>query len=260
MAIIWNERPLSRDLTDTPDRAVLRYWLSGTQDDQYVLAYAKANLPAIYHGLWRETIRIDPQGFNLWYIDAEYGPIDPWEFKWNFDTTGGTAKVTHAFQHIADYPAAHNNNGAIGVNQNGEVEGCEIVVAQFKWTEVWQLPLAAASFAYSDTLELLTGKVNNAVFRGKPAGSVLFMGAQGSGSNKDPDRVEVTFHFVRDVGQTNLTYGSISGVDKPPHHYLWIEYQQQELGAVNRNVIDAIAVHVEKMYGSANFALLGIGT
>ena len=60
------------------------------------------------------------------------------------------------------------------------VEGCEIVVPKFSWSETWQLPIAMYNWAYSQTLKAITGKVNAAAFRGFPAGQVLFRGGKGS--------------------------------------------------------------------------------
>ena len=74
----------------------------------------------------------------------------------------------------------------IGVTDHG-VEGCEIVVPSFSWSETWQLPLATYNWAYSQVLKAVTGRVNSASFRGFPAGQVAFSWRQGLGVQQGPD-------------------------------------------------------------------------
>jgi hypothetical protein len=90
---------------------------------------------------------------------------------------------------------APNFQGAIGVTDDS-VEGCEIIVPQFKWTETHQLDAAVVTWEYSQVLEDLTGKTNENAFRGFGPYRVLFHGAKGSQSAKNPDLVEMTFSFA----------------------------------------------------------------
>jgi len=266
MAFKFYERPDSRKSSENPRSITFGYTAEGSTSNLYVKAYAIAATPVIYDGLWRQDIQITPDGHMLWRVDVPYGPRQPVEsgnYKWSYDTTGGTAKITHALEHIQSYaPAgktAPDHKGAIGVNQNGDVEGCEKVVPAPKWTETWDMPAAAASFAYTDILAALTGMVNASTFRGKTPGTVRFDGAQGSGSNKNPDVVEVTFHFTQGIDVTGLSYGEISGVAKGAWQYLWVEYAQEEDSAANKNASRPIAVHVGRIYDPADFGLLQIG-
>jgi len=268
MAFKFYERPDSRKSTENPRSFTFGYTAEGTTNNLYVKAYALSATPAIYDGLWRQDIQITPDGHMLWRVDVPYSPRQPpspGNYKWAFDTTGGTAKITHALEHIQSYNSPSNledppdHKGSIGVNQNGDVEGCEKVVPAPKWTETWDMPAAAASFIYQDTLTALTGTVNLYQFRGKSPGTVRFDGAQGSGSNKDPNIVEVTFHFTQSVDIVGTFYGDITGVNKGAWHYLWLEYAQEEDQDAKRNASRPIAVHVERIYNAAEFGLLLIG-
>jgi len=68
---------------------------------------------------------------------------------------------------------------AIGVTDTG-VEGVEIVVPVYNFSETHYLPDGQVTQGYKLTLFGLTGKVNNGSFRGFAAGEVLFLGASGS--------------------------------------------------------------------------------
>ncbi|NLE57630.1 MAG: hypothetical protein GX616_04670, partial [Planctomycetes bacterium] len=184
------------------------------------------------------------------------------EHKFSFDTTGGRQKITQSLQTINKYApegkTAADHKGAIGVTDSG-VEGCEIVVPKFAWTETWQLPIADYGWDYSDEVAELTGTVNNATFRGKAAGTVLFHGARGAASTKDPSLIEITYVFEYSKSVTNQTIGDITGVAKAGWQYLWVHYVQ-----VHDETADAIAkrpdaVYVERVYEASDFGDLGIG-
>jgi hypothetical protein len=270
MNIRWGESPDSGQMTENPRSTKLKYVLEGIFDKAVARAYAVAATPLIYDGLFRQDVQVDSGGFRIWRVTVPYGPEKqqkPGEYKWSVDTTGGTSHITSAKTHGTDYApsgkTAPNHGGAIGVKQSGgtmTVEGCDIIVPACKWTETWSLPKTAASFSYIDTLEALTGRVNASTFRGKPAGEVRFDGATGGGSTADPDAVEFTFHFTRNKSVTNLTIDNITGINATGWQYLWIEYEQQADTNSNTGVQRAMAVHVETVYDSENFAILGIGT
>lgn len=181
------------------------------------------------------------------------------DFDFSFDTTGGTQKITQSFRTVNKYAApgktAPDFGGAIGVN-NDSVEGCEIPTAAFKWTETHYLPIAQATFAYAETLEALTGKRNAQPFRGKPAGAVIFEGAQGG--KKDSETAAITFHFKSGKHVSGLTLGEITGIDKKAWDYLWVRYEDAE--SENQLVKKPVAAYVEEVTIEADFAQLGIGT
>lgn len=278
MAISWRERPDSRKKELNPPRTVLRYTLTGTTSHTYAMAEAVGRTPWVFDGLFRQNVLVDPDGWQVWRIEVPYGPAEPnaqgkpKSYKWHVDTTGGTRRLMAARQHVASYApqvflnVAPNHGGAIGVNEDGEVEGAEIPAPQFKWSETHQLPLITASFAYTDLLEAMTPSVNAATFRGKAAGTVLFLGATGGPLEADPSLCEYTFHFSRDWGATGLKFGpagsteEITGVNVPPHHVMWVEWITVQDTDANRLVKRPRAVHVERVFDPTDFRLLGIGT
>lgn len=106
----------------------------------------------------------------------------------------------------------------------------------------------------------ITGKVNGWKFRGFPAGQVLFHGARGSASSKDPALIEITFSFEQSDDVQSQTIGDITGIEKPGWAYLWVRHTEQKDTTAGRLVRRPEAVYVERVYYAANFNQLGIGS
>jgi hypothetical protein len=266
--ITWGERPDSGETSANPRAITLKYVLAGIFERSVAIAYAVLNTAPMVAGLWRQDVKLISKGFKIWWVDVPYGPIqqsdpDSGEYRWNFDTTGGTAKITQAKQHVKSYAPSDktppNHKGAIGVKEKGEVEGVEIVIPAFKWTETHTLNAKRVGWSYSQILKAITAHVNYASFRGFPAGQVRFDGAQGGQSSKDPGKLEVTYHFTQSDDVEGVTAGDIKDIDKKGWQYLWYEYETVEDKTAVRKAKQPVAAHVERVYDSANFNLLGVG-
>ena len=198
--------------------------------------------------------------------------------KWAFSTTGATAKITQALEHINSYGCTAisgpqqgsycpppNHYGTIGVDEDGNVEGCEIVIPNFKWTETWQLPAAMVPFTYTQTCEQLTGSVNQASFRNRNAGCVRFDGAEGMQSLKTSNIVEVTYSFASTPSTIQLAPPNIQDANgNSPQasgwQYVWLEYQTIADTKAKRRAKQPRALHVERVYNATDFSQLLIGT
>ena len=266
MTIRFRERPTSRAATASPYTKVLTYSLAGIGDDLVAEAYVLAATPRIYNGLFRQNISLKPQGAGMWDVEVPYGPMekpDVGEFTVSFDTSGGTAHITQALEHILsyerDFGTAPDHSGAIGVTENGP-EGTEIVVSQFAWTEHWVLPLSYASFSYALTLKALTGKVNETSFRNFQPGEVRFDGTQARASSKDPTHAALDYRFTQSDNVADAMPDFQTGIVKQGWHYIWVEYEKAEDSLSKSLVHQPKAAHVERLYKKAEFGLLGIGT
>lgn len=138
------------------------------------------------------------------------------------------------------------------------VEGVDITVPVYNFSETHYVDASQVTNAYKMTLFNLTGKVNNAPFKGLAAGECLFLGA--SGSKRGNDDWEITFRFAGSPNRTGIVIGSISGISKKGWEYLWVRYADVEDSASHALVKQPIAVYVERVYEEGNFSLLGIGT
>lgn len=270
MAITWKQRPTGIKVGTNPESITLPFLLTGTTSETTARALALGYSSVLYDSLYRGSIQVEHLGRDLWNVDVTYGPMQKKEpkegdFKWAFDTTGGTKHITNGISHVSTYPASgapHDHKGAINVKE-GDVEGVDIPDAAFKWTETWQLLLANYGFTYSSILGDYSGMMNSAPFRGKPARTVKFGGGVGGQSIKDPRLLEVAFHFEYSRPGTDLVVDDITGIQKAGWDYLWIRYDPREdrtVPAKPKSIMKPVQVEVERVLYEFDFALLGIGT
>jgi hypothetical protein len=265
-----------RASADGSTEMVYTYTVTGSNDIGTVLGYVDSTAPSFVTDpvsgglLWRDEIDWDQIGDELWEVNVTYLTPDRYdqrkhslpdlgEYELSWDTTGGTARITTS-RATTRYPTtATNHKNAIGVDQDGNPQGVDIVIPAMKWTVTYRLAQATVSNAYGIVCELLTGTVNDDTFFGRPAGEVLFLGAQGkTGIKTDP---VFNFHFVRLPNITGLTIGDITGIAKKGHQYLWVEFRAGDQDIYSyRTPVVPIGVYVETVYPEGDFSLLGIGT
>ena len=252
----------------------MHYILDGTADDLTAKTLLLNSTPTSYDGLVRDACTLEPifvdtvSGVGKWdcsvrYIAPEYQPPETGDSSFSFDTGGGTQHITQSLSTVGKYAAsgtAPDFKGAIGVTHDN-VEGVDITVPVYHFAETHYLADAVVTSTYKGTLFALTGKVNDAAFKGLTAGECLFLGASGSrrGSGEDDDW-EITFRFAASPNRTNISVGPITGISKKGWEYLWVRYADVEDAGSNTLVKQPMAAYVEQVYEYGNFATLGIGT
>jgi hypothetical protein len=191
-------------------------------------------------------------------VTVEYGPpnIDEDDAAIEFDTSGATAHITQAIASIARYAASGSTapdvKGAIGVTKDS-VEGTEIQLPTYKWSETISKKHSEVTQAYRLELANLTGKTNSGSFRGCATGTVLSRGSRGS--RRGNGNWEITHSYEFSPALTGITIGDITGIAKGGWEYLWVRYEDAVDGssAVKR----PISVHVDQVYRSASFGAYG---
>lgn len=265
----FKERPQSRDVTLNPDVVTRRYVCGREGNEATVAAYVLSATPIVYQNLIRHSMSLKPLGGGIWNVDVPYSQwSQPREgvHRVRYDTTGGTARKTHALSHVASYApsdkTAPDHAGALNVAPDGRPEGVDVGVPAFRWSEEHTLPVSLCGWGYSQILKALTYHVNAAAFRGFPQGQVLFTGASGGySSDADSDtEVQITFNFEQQDTISNATYDTITGVTKVGWEYLWFEHAQEDDTTAKRLKSKLIAVHREVLYDMADFSLLQIGS
>src|SRR5699024_6424318 len=146
---------------------------------------------------------------------------------------------------------APDYKGAIGYN-NGNVNGTDILVHSYHFSETHYF--ATVSQAYKNTLFALTGKVNDATFKGLAAGECLFLGATGSKHGDGP--WAVTYNFAGSPNQTGLVVGDITGISKDGWDYFWVHYAPKDDTNAKAVVQQPTAAYVEKVYERGDFSQL----
>lgn len=137
----------------------------------------------------------------------------------------------------------------------------DITVPVYTFTETHTLAATTVTNAYKATLFGLTGRVNDASFKGLAEGECLFLGAAGSrrGTSAE-DLWEISFAFAGSPNVTGLSVGTISGIAKNGWEYLWVRYQEAEDTSAKMLIRKPVAAYVERVYRDGSFSALGIGT
>ena len=253
--IVRSGAALQNEQSPTRER---QYYAEGYDDEEDVIAAVIAASPSDINGLIRRSVEVSPIDGDKWYAIVKY---DAWisESEFIFDTTGGTQHITMSLETINRYnpagEAAVDHGGAIGVDVDS-VKGCDIVVPALAFSERHKLDQGTVTGAYKLALAGLTGKVNNGSFKGFSAGEVLFMGA--SGRLVGNEKWDIEYRFVANPNITGLTMGTITGIAKKGHEYLWVEFVDDD--SADNPIKKPRQVNIARDYQSANFAGIGIGT
>jgi len=283
MSLVWVEDGDSRAATivrrgkKATSTMTKSYKLFGTANDVEVHAAVNQQISTVGYGwqypgvsdaqLWAESYSIAFLGDNAWQVTINYEKTgaepstpDPMKRARSFDTTGGTQHKTQAEAERKYGTNAPDQQKAIGVDGNG-VNGVDIVVPALQWQESYDVPNAYINATYVRGLAGLTGTTNNASFRGFEAGEVLFLGCSGSqewDNEKGSGPWSLSYRFVASKNVTGETIGSISGIEKKGHEYLWVRYEDSVSGS---NLLKTPkAVYVNRVYKESDFSQLGIGT
>lgn len=241
------------------DSLQLSYLLSGGGDEEDARLALQGESPDVWGIFTRQPVQVSQTSDTLWDGEVTY-KYEPADYELSFDTTGGTTKVTQALStrgsYVPDGYVAADFKGAINVTSDS-VEGVDIVIPNFAFSETWPLPSSRVSRPYQKVLRDITGTVNQSEFRGFDPGEVLFLGA--SGNQATAEKTKVTYRFWAGKNAENLQVGDITVEAKYAWDYLWVRYIDKKDSASSSPVKIPRQVNVERVYDDADFGLLGIG-
>ena len=250
------------------------YLASGAADEneacRYALQHAKASPP---DSDWEPTgVEIDERLDDAtWRVRVSFGPADGADDattdddpnNYTFDTGSGMLHRDVALEHVATYPAtALSFDGAIGVDGEGNVTGCDVVMPQPGFTETVKLSKGQFNSAYKRRLIYLTGKVNDAEFRGFERGEVRFDGASAVRNDED---WSVTYRFSVSENKTGFVVGGdgteenpgIEIAEKLGWDYIWFRYEEADVKDSSGTIVAVarkpVAAYVERVYEFADF-------
>ena len=178
-----------------------------------------------------------------------------------FDTGGGTMHRNQSLKTVSKVPNdAPDFNGAIEVDNEGNVNGVDVTMPVLNFTETHTMNGSRVTTSYTKTVAALTGTVNSSGFRGFSAGEVLFLGASGTKRSKKPNAPwEITFRFAVSPNQSSLQVGKLKVSNKRGWDYLWVRYADK-VAENRKNVIkEPVAAYVEQVYPTGDFGNLGLG-
>lgn len=255
--------------------AEVRYKITGvseSEDEHDILAALRDQTPTSFdvYGdasviCFRSGIHLDEEHLHdLWKATILYAQAAPATGSISFDTTGGVHHITQSRKTVSQTSASDGSsddsapdfNGAIGVTEDGEVQGVDIVVPSLTWTETYPIEPALITNNYVKMLADLTGTVNNATFKTHPRGSVRFDGAVGN--RRGTGLWEVSFKFTASANATDIPVGDITVPAKAGWEYMWVLYEAVEDEASKTLVRKPRAAYVEEVYPYSNFSTLGL--
>ena len=237
----------------------------------FIAAEGHADIPDSIGNLHRDDFDLDEEGDQIWRVSVRYKRFSPTEptagdSSFSFETRGGTQRITHSRQTVGAYlpdssppgTGVPNFNQAINVTESG-IEGVDVTVPVYAFSETHWLTPSQLSTAYKRTLFTLTGAINEDTFRELDPGECLFLGAAGTrDGTTSEDLWQVTYAFAGSPNFTDLSVGDISGIVKAGWDYLWVRYQEVEDEAAKMLVRKPAAAYVERVYRTGLFSQLGI--
>lgn len=248
------------------DAITLQWTLWGSNDEQEVLAALLASSSLTYYGLIRRTRTVEPLGGGKWRGTVNYSRPESQtelttESLLEVDTTGGTQHITHSLGGTT-YDVV---NGGAGVEVDGgpinvqgeSVQGVDIYVPGFEFSERHILAAATHGLSYWKTVASLSGTMNASAFRGFAAGEVLFIGARGRRSNEED--FDATFRFSALPNSYPVIDGRTLSGGKLGWDYLWVSYVLEEDTDKKKLMPKADWAYVERVYPQEDFSQLDIG-
>ena len=275
MADITIEEATDSQQGSVGDRArkELRFKVMGSADGDEVRHAVWDYVPMYQSGLVKKTVDADPVFVNeedpercIWNARVHYGERrtnpDTGEASMSFEVGGGTQHITQSLQTVGAYGADGESppetGGAIGVTQD-DVEGVDIKVPTFSWSETHYLDENQVTMAYVNTLFRTYAHVNTLHFRQFAPGEVRFDGARAA-SRKDSQAGDwkVEFSFAASPNRNDIYVGNIGPIKKRGWEYLWVYYEKREDPETGLTLPQPRAVYVEQVYRWADYRNLGI--
>lgn len=278
MAIVAKERAR---LSGGHDRRTLTYYVK--RDDGSALSPEDAVdhvlddsvSPATYYGLPKVDYEYDELATDRYDVRVVYAArslsiVRPepaiGEAQYSFGTQLETVHIQTSLQTVAAHydaaqvPAgtttAYDFQQCINVDVDQRVRGTTIQVPVTRFKYRFRVAAGAVTQAYQIAVENLTGLVNNATFKGRPAGSVRFDGC--TGSIRSAADWDLEYAFTRRPNLTDLTIGNITGIDADGWDYIWPFYIGKSAGDRGFSAPSPAYVYVERIYARGDFSTLGI--
>lgn len=255
------------------DDLEVSYKVEGTEDDAVARWTALLTAPVIWDGRLRQLPTVDSDGPDTWDVVFRYTPnhkspeVGDAQLSWQ--TGGGTQHITQAIQTVGKYAppgkTAPENHGAIRVREDYTVEGVDILVPEFRWSERYTVNPGFLTWAYAVTCAYLTRSVNLNGFRGFAAGEVQFRGSTAdvrlTSTAEQPEmRAEIQYDFAAQPNTTGIVIGDIVPFSAKGHELIDVRYEVNDDGVAKKGTPKPFAAYVHQVYPAADFGPLGIGS
>lgn len=244
--------------TSGEDTRSLEYFVTGTDSYAEARTAFESYFSLNHDGLQLQRYRLKHLGTELWKVTTNYGQRITQSQSFSVDTTGATLRMTHGFSETrfgpgGDASSVPPQDGALNV-QDGRIEGHEKVIPSMSLTLRDTYPRDWITDAYLDTVENLTGTINAGSFGGRGAQTLLFLGARIN--QPATGDAECEFAFVSGRHIQNLTLGSVTGINKKAHQFMWPLWETIDHSGSNRNRKQIAGVYVNDVAQVVSWANL----
>lgn len=260
--------------TNKDEKASTTWIVRDAPDEASALALVELQAPlAVAVGInvaIRQQVKIKPLGAGLYEATVEYGPeddpksdkpLEPGEWKYSFDTTGGKHKLSISKATRARQWAWSMSNDAPdlkgAINFDGKkVAGVDVVVSNLEFSITVIYNPAAVTVAFVQELARKTGRMNNDVWLGFDPGEVLFLGARGDGTlptvrGQRVKPVPIQFSFAASENRDVVIGSNPAPLKKRGWDYLWVRYERVENAGLDYPV--PVHAYVERVYEELGF-------
>ena len=271
----YSERDQTVDSKGNVTEIEIPYFVFGAADEDAALSAARSTAAGkSVRGMLLDSVEVVERiNADTWKVKAifaeeEDGPDDDIEddgeeetVSFAFDTGGGTMHRNQSLKTVSKAPNdAPDFNGAIEVDNEGNVNGVDVTMPVLNFTETHTMSGSRVTTSYKKNIAALTGTVNRSSFRGFAAGEVLFLGASGSKRSKKASAPwEITFRFAVSPNQSSVSVGKLKVSNKKGWNYLWVRYADKVADNKKNVIKEPVAAYVEQVYPEGDFGNLGLG-
>ena len=271
----YSERDQTVDSKGNVTEIEIPYFVFGAADEDAALSAARSTAAGkSVRGMLLDSVEVVERiNADTWKVKAifaeeEDGTDDDIEddgeeetVSFAFDTGGGTMHRNQSLKTVSKAPNdAPDFNGAIEVDNEGNVNGVDVTMPVLNFTETHTMSGSRVTTSYKKNIAALTGTVNRSSFRGFAAGEVLFLGASGSKRSKKASAPwEITFRFAVSPNQSSVSVGKLKVSNKKGWNYLWVRYADKVADNKKNVIKEPVAAYVEQVYPEGDFGTLGLG-
>ena len=215
----YSERDQTVNAKGAVTEIEIPYLVFGAEDEDAALSAARSKAAShSISGMVLDSLEVTERiNDDTWKVKAIYEAedgetpdnpdTDDDTSSFAFDTGGGTMHRNQSLKTVSKVPNdAPDFNGAIEVDNEGNVNGVDVTMPVLNFTETHTMAGSRVTTSYKKSVAALTGTVNRSSFRGFAAGEVLFLGASGQKRSKKASAPwEITFRFAVSPNQSSLS-------------------------------------------------------
>lgn len=230
--------------------------------------WVESHAPIVLLGQKRSgyTLREHDELLNSFIAEVSYGQgekpeEDAVEYRFNFQ-----AQSAHIYQSLATIGAwkdgsgdPPNFHGAINVVNDGgaqRVEGVSLPIPPETFTLSYFPAASAITPSYQMLVESMVGLVNSVPYRGRPAGSLMLVRAQGGARTGGPWQLDLGWGFI--ANRSSIPVGDITIPAKDGLDLMWPFYEDGVDDDANALIKKPIAAYVERVFYRADPNVLGV--